>query len=130
MPSSSCDEDVPIGLARLLIDAGCPTRTTRGTNRLNAWDADQLLFAAEQGWTLSTHNRKDFRMLHDAWVLWPSRWHEPQVHGGILAFDRGPSAEQIVRAIRGLLAAMDESLAGRTFDWFARDGGTWKQWRT
>lgn len=129
MPSFYCDEDVPIGLARLLSDAGYPTRTTRGVGRLAAWDADQLLFATEQGWTVITHNRKDFHTLHDAWTRWSPRWQDSRAHGGILTLDRGPSASQIVAAIGSLPATMNESLAGCTFDWFARDGGTWRQWR-
>jgi hypothetical protein len=130
VPSFYCDEDVPVGLAPLLIVAGYPTRTTRGVGRLTAWYADQLLFATEQGWTLITHNRKDFHTLHDAWLHWSPRWQDSRPHGGILTLDRGPGAAQIVAAIGNLPVTTNESLTGCTFDWFARGGGTWVQWRS
>jgi hypothetical protein len=37
-------------------------------------DAQILLRAAEERQTLVTHNSKDFRALHEAWVTWRQRW--------------------------------------------------------
>jgi hypothetical protein len=37
-------------------------------------DAQVLLRAAEARQTLVTHNSRDFRALHEAWVTWRRRW--------------------------------------------------------
>ena len=107
------DEDFPIAVAGLLTAAGHPTRTTVAAGRVGRWDAEQLLYATEQGWTIVTHNRRDFRALHEGWIVWSSRWREPRPHGGILT----------------LLAVDGLTLVNGTFEWFARNGGEWVEWR-
>jgi hypothetical protein len=111
--------------------AGHPTRTTVGVGRLGRWDAEQLLFASEQGWTLVTHNRRDYHALHEGWIVWSPRWREPLSHQGILTLDQGyrlrPS--DYARALLTLLSSEGLLLANRTYDWFARNGGEWVAWR-
>ncbi len=55
-----CDEDVRVEVAAFLIQTGHRAWTTVGERRLGAWDSDQLRYASDHGWTLITHNRRDF----------------------------------------------------------------------
>jgi len=121
---------VNIEVADLLHQAGHSVRTTTGERRVGAWDPDQLAFATDRGCILITHNRRDFRTLHDAWMQWSSRWQEQQRHGGMLILDQGPLPNIIAERILAFLATAPATLAGDTFDWFARAGGTWVQWRS
>jgi hypothetical protein len=130
MASVYCDEDVNPKVAILLSQAGHSVRTTIDERRTGAWDPDQLAFAADRGSILITHNRRDFRTLHDAWMQWSPRWQERQPHSGILILDHGPLPIVIAEAIRTFLVMAPPSLVGRTYDWFARDGGSWNQWRS
>jgi hypothetical protein len=57
-------------------------RTTPGMSSIT--DGRQLLFAAEHGSALLTHNGKDFLLLHDAWRRWSVAWRSRQAHEGIL----------------------------------------------
>src|SRR4051812_10884056 len=82
------DEDFPIGVSALLRAAGHDVLTTQQARRLRAWDADHLRFATDGGRTILTSNRKDFRTLHEAWLLWSRFWREPRSHAGILTFDQ------------------------------------------
>lgn len=130
MASFYCDEDVRVEVADFLIQTGHRAWTTVGERRLGAWDSDQLRYASDHGWTLITHNRRDFHTLHDAWLQWSPFWREQQPHGGMLILDHGYPAGVTIEAIRVLLADVPATLHGFTYDWFARDGGTWEQWRS
>lgn len=125
------DEDVPVAVASFLSGAGHPTRATVTVGRLGRWDADQLLYAADRGWTIVTHNRRDYRALHEGWLAWSPRWREPHPHAGILTLDKGHrlTAGDYASTILALLATGDLTLANRTYDWFAGSGGRWVQWR-
>jgi hypothetical protein len=37
-------------------------------------DVQVLVHAAEHGQAVVTHNNRDFRALHEAWVTWRHRW--------------------------------------------------------
>jgi hypothetical protein len=78
------DEDVSVHLVPELEVLGHEVKSTSGERRFGASDSQQLLLAAERGWVLVTHNRRDFRMLHDAWYLWSRRWGVSPSHAGIL----------------------------------------------
>lgn len=129
MVSFYCEEDVNPKVAILLSQAGHSARTTVGARRIGAWDPDQLAFATDQGSILITHNRRDFRTLHDAWMQWFPRWREQQPHSGTLILDHGPLPIVIAEAIQTFLVTVPPSLANVTYDWFARGGGIWEQWR-
>lgn len=125
------DEDIPVAVAGGLTAAGHLTRTTVAVGRLGRWDADQLLYAADQGWIMVTHNRRDFRALHEGWLAWSPRWREPRPHAGILTLDQSNRlvAGDYASAFLALLATDALTLANRAYDWFARGGGQWLQWR-
>jgi len=68
------DEDVAHAVASLLRYRGLNVDSAKELGRLGLTDPQVLLRAAEQQQTLVTHNRKDFRALHEAWILWRGRW--------------------------------------------------------
>ena len=60
------DNDVARECADDLRAYGHDVITTRELSRARATDDEQLLFAAQQGRILFTHNWRDFLLLHDA----------------------------------------------------------------
>jgi hypothetical protein len=56
VPELYIDNDVTMRAAPLLSAAGHTAYTTAQFNRQAAYDYDQLLYAAQQGWVLLTHN--------------------------------------------------------------------------
>lgn len=126
------DEDVQSLVTPSLRGAGHDVLTTVAARRLRAWDTDQLLYATENDYVLVTHNRRDYRALHEGWLVWSSRWQEPRPHGGILTLDMGQrlNASVWVAAIATLLANTALVLPNHTYDWYARGGGgQWVEWR-
>jgi hypothetical protein len=122
-----CDEDVRVEVATLLSHHAW---TTAGERRLAAWDSDQLRYASDHGWTLITHNRRDFHTLHDAWLQMSPFWRDQRSHSGMLILDQGYPAHVTLAAIQTFLITASPSVAGQTHDWFARGGGVWVQWRS
>ncbi|HEX5504631.1 MAG TPA: DUF5615 family PIN-like protein, partial [Thermomicrobiales bacterium] len=61
MAAFYADENIALGLAPALRRYGHSVTSTAEEHRLGAPDPHQLFYAAERGWTLITHNRRDFR---------------------------------------------------------------------
>jgi Domain of unknown function (DUF5615) len=68
------DENVAHAVASLLRSHGQDATSARELSRLGISDVQVLVRAAEEGQTLVTHNSKDFRALHEAWVTWRRHW--------------------------------------------------------
>ena len=75
---------------------------------------------------LVTHDRHDFRMLHDAWVAWPAAFGVAlPPHPGILVLDSA-LPETLARVLAAFLSdATTEALANGIFWWHRHDG--WRQ---
>lgn len=127
MPILYLDEGVKDEIVHLLVAPERSSRTARDERRLRASDAFQLIYAAEQGWTIITCNRDDYHLLHDAWLLWSHRWGMTRMHAGILALDQGHPTTVMVEAINSLLE-IAPPLVNAMFDWTARDG-LWRQYQ-
>lgn len=121
MPILYLDEDVKYEIAHLHVAPDRSIRTARDEGRLRASDPFQLIYAAEQGWTVVTCNRADYHLLHDAWLLWSYRWGMAQMYAGILALDQGHPTTVMVDAINRLLNAAP-SFVNAMFDWTAQNG--------
>jgi len=91
------DEDVSVLVADLLHPHGFEVLTTRKAHNLGRDDATQLIYAAEHHWTVLTHNRVDYEILH-AQAL---REHRP--HHGILIANRRASDFELARRIMTVL---------------------------
>jgi len=91
----------------LLVVDGHDVVTARDLSGERLPDDAQLLLAVRSKRTFVTHNRADFKMLHDAWVTWPAAcgMSLPR-HPGILVMD----------------TASPERLANGIFWWHHRDG--------
>ena len=85
-----------------------------------------LLTSTQAGRVFITHNRDDFRMLHDAWVTWPAAFGMAfPAHPGILILDQG-SVETLARIVIDMLAQLPpERVANGIFWWHRHDG--WRQ---
>lgn len=112
MPALFLDENVKVELADALSAAGIETHTTVGEQRLQAIDADQLLFYANQGRVCVTQNRRDFLTLHEGWAAWTGAWGIPLAHSGILILDQGPLIPILMAALVPFLAGLPRSRIG------------------
>ncbi|MGH2615466.1 MAG: DUF5615 family PIN-like protein [Thermomicrobiales bacterium] len=120
------DEDVSHRFASLLRSRGWNVDSAKELDRLGLSDVQVLLRAAADGQTLVTHNIKDFRALHEAWVTWRWRWaaevehvtgrpvHLSQ-HAGILITPHLPNHE-LARILEEFADAA-EPMADRLFSW-------------
>jgi hypothetical protein len=72
--SFALDENVADSVASILRLRGLDADSARELGRLRLSDVQVLLRATEARQTLVTHNRGDFRALHEAWVTWRRRW--------------------------------------------------------
>ncbi len=120
------DENVRHDLAGLLRSRGWDIDSAKELGRLRLTDTHVLLRAAEAGQTLVTHNDKDFRLLHEAWLTWRERWenevarltgvHLPlSRHAGILIVPPLP-----IHDLARILEPFDDtsdSLDDRLFAW-------------
>jgi hypothetical protein len=81
------DENVSSLLSDLLRSYGHVVYATYDEGRSTATDGSELLYAADRGWIVLTHNRADFLMLHDAWHLWSHSWNVRPEHAGIIVLE-------------------------------------------
>lgn len=114
------DGDVRVDTAAYLEAAGYAVHTTARLGRVGALDPDQLHYAVQRGWTLVTHNRKDFPLLHLAWTTWGLQ----PAHAGILALTHGPPSVAIAGAIDALLNT-SPALSDILYNWTEPDN-TWR----
>jgi hypothetical protein len=117
------DENVAHPLAGLLRSRGLSADSAKELGRLSLSDPQVLLRVAEGGQTLVTHNSKDFRALHEAWVAWRQRWAREVAqatgslvqlsrHAGILIAPHLPihTLAQIIEEFVDANAIMDDRL--------------------
>lgn len=64
-------------------------------------DGQQLLAAQSAQRILVSHNRKDFRLLHDAWYRWAEAWGVQPDHAGSLIVPHTRNIDDLVRALNG-----------------------------
>lgn len=97
------DHCVPISLAALLRTHNYLARAARDEGLAGATDDEHLLFAAQNGCTLVTFNRKDFELLHSAWQRWSRVWGVSARHSGIIILDTAPDdqlAQELDKFVR------------------------------
>lgn len=119
------DNDVATRVADELRTLGHHAVTTRSLHRGHTRDEQQLLFAAQQGWIVVTHNAKDFILLHDAWQLWANAWQVPAQHAGIMIPPHGSTwpATKIALELHRLLQ-IGQMITNQLFEWYQT---TWVQ---
>jgi len=102
--------------------AGHDVISTRDVGHERSDDA-LLLYSVQAGRVFVTHNRLDFRMLHDAWLTWPAAFGQAlPPHPGILVLDTAPPAA-LARVLSAFLGATPpERLVNAIFWWHRHDG--------
>lgn len=115
------DHNVSQPLADLLCGTGHTVITARDLHLEVAGDERHLVVAAERRTILCTHNVKDFRLLHDAWLLWSRTWNVQPIHAGIVIF---PDAWPDARAAQelGSLIAQGFAFVNTCYEWRPRIG--------
>lgn len=78
------DEDVSVAVGPLLAGRGHDVIHAFDLNNRQVPDPDHLLYAANSGRIMVTHNRKDFEELHRVWLAVTSWGLMDRVHSGIL----------------------------------------------
>lgn len=78
---------------------GHTARTALDLGLAHAGDDEHLLIAAQNGWILVSHNRKDFNLLHDGWRRWSAAWGVIALHGGILIIPQSWPAKRTASEI-------------------------------
>ena len=93
------DHDVSDRVVPLLRGLGHTVVTSDEVGLGAAVDPYQLLTATHNGWVLVSHNRKDFRLLHNAWLLWREAWgvSSSVEHGGILILPHARASDTVAR---------------------------------
>jgi hypothetical protein len=134
--SFALDEDVSHPVARLLRRIGHVAESATELDRLGLRDVQVLLRATERNQTVVTHNKKDFELLHEAWVTWRRRWMaEAETakglpvplsrHVGIVIVPHLPNHE-LVRILSDF-ASTAEAVDDKLFTWSQEQG--WEEVR-
>ena len=127
MASLYLDHNISLRLALPLRAAGHDVVTARDLGLTRLTDDAKLLSAVRVGRVLVTHNRRDFTLLHDAWLIWPAAFGLAlPPHPGILVLD--PAPRELLSAVLGaVLAAMPPTgLANGLNWWHGRQGWRWR----
>ncbi|HEX5167040.1 MAG TPA: DUF5615 family PIN-like protein, partial [Thermomicrobiales bacterium] len=116
------DNDFPLGAGGELLQLGHDIESARSTNREHCHDEDQLLYAATTNRILLTHNRRDLRLLHDAWHRWGRAWSVQHQHAGILVLPQGRTYREHVTRVLALLGQNESvtnqlHICGGSGDW-------------
>ena len=131
------DHNVARRVEVLLEGDGHDVLASRTINTERLPDDVLLLTTVRLSRIFVTHNRTDFKMLHDAWVTWPAAFGMAlPPHPGILVLDTA-SPEMLASVIAHFLdAARPEDLSDTVSWWHSRDswdrsidGGPWEPYQ-
>lgn len=113
-----CNNDVSVRLLPLLKSAGHGAAPAVGLDLAGAGDEVQLLTAVQRDEILVTYNRRDFMLLHRAWILWPLEFGAAlPPHRGILALDQVAPGLQLDALDTLLSAVSTEGLSNQMLWW-------------
>ena len=115
------DHNVHRGLAQLLRTGGHDAVATHEISLERATDDVQLLTAAEHGWIMVTHNRKDFVLLHRAWRRWSRAWNVTPEHAGVVILPQGRPHTDLKDLLNGFLE-QGLPLFNELYEWRAGEG--------
>ncbi|MBI4822861.1 MAG: DUF5615 family PIN-like protein [Nitrospirae bacterium] len=88
------DEDVPLSFAQALLNRGVDVITTQQAGNYNLSDKEQLIFAVKGKRAIFTHNKKDFKVLHDEFIS------HGKEHSGIILSDQLPVGVLLKRLMK------------------------------
>lgn len=121
------DEDLSDSLPGFLGGLGHDAVHTRAIGNSGFIDPEQLAYAARHGRVLLTSNFDDFRMLHEAWLVWTPEWAGAGAspHPGILVVPNPNemNADAMARLVDAFVRRADMAdLRNRLFRWRASTG--------
>lgn len=112
------DNDVSLRLVPLLEEVSHTTTSAVSLGLATAGDEVQLLTAVQPGEILITYNRRDFMLLHRAWLLWPSSFGVGlPPHSGVLVLDQIAVRQQFDALYTLLSASTAENLSNQLLWW-------------
>jgi hypothetical protein len=115
------DHNVSQDLAHLL-RADHDVVSARELSRERLTDDAQLLAAVLDERTVVTHDRRDFTLLHDAWLTWPAAFGQMlPPHRGILVLDAAPY-RTLFSVLASFLVATPAPIMNELLWWHHRDG--------
>lgn len=88
------DEDVPFSFAQALLNRSVDVVTTQQAGNYGRSDAEQLQYAAKEGRAIFTHNKRDFRLLHNKYL------QAGKEHSGIVLSDQLPVGIMLKRFMK------------------------------
>jgi hypothetical protein len=112
-----------IAIARSLRELGHSAITTQEISLAAGKDPVHLIGAAMKDRIIVTTNAGDFRMLHEAWLLWTAIWTISPQHAGILLVPQAGSFDRRARQIDALLAGRT-TLPNELWEW-RNDSAGW-----
>ena len=115
------DHNVARELGGLLSRAGHGARSAQALGMARAGDEEYLLLAARSGWTVLTHNAKDFLLLHAAWRHWSRDWGVGLQHAGILVLIPPVTPAEAAREVLSLLGT-GTGFTDAAYVWRRRSG--------
>ncbi len=101
------DEDVPLSFAQALLNRGVDVITTQQAENHGLSDKEQLVFASKEKRAIFTHNKKDFKMLHDKAIA------GGEGHSGIVLSDQLPVGTLLKRFMQLWFALKAEDMQNR-----------------
>lgn len=119
------DQD-SLGIAQQLRADGHQVTTAHERSLETAFDEEHLLLAVQHNEILITHNGKDFRMLHRAWLLWLRAWDVRPEHHGILVLEQIRPPERLAQEVNALLSTRPV-LTNSLFQWRRSSG--WERYQ-
>ena len=118
------DENIHVDVAPGARHLGLDSDSFREHGTFGWTDPRQLAKAADLGRAIITSNKKDFRRLHEALLLWRIRWNVPNAlcHHGILIVPhvKLPVLIRIIEVFDGIFANVN--IDDRLFMWDERRG--------
>jgi hypothetical protein len=120
------DHNVSHAVSFSLERAGHDLVTARDVSSERLPDDAQLLFTVQVRRVFVTHNRADFKMLHDAWLTWPAAFGMAlPPHPGILVLDQDRPA-LLAEVLRDFLSETSPGQLDNSILWWHRRDG-WRR---
>jgi hypothetical protein len=114
------DNDVPVAVAHELLARGHSAFTARDLGLMSAPDPVHLQHAARNNRILVTHNKRDFRLLHQAWTT----WFATRAHSGILVIKQQALLAPDMADAIDTFVRTGQPLTNRAYEW--KPGGYWE----
>lgn len=101
------DEDVPFSFAEALINRGVDVITTQQARNYKKPDIEQIVYATKENRTIFTHNKKDFRLIHNEYLS------ARREHAGIILSDQLPTGTILKRFMKLWFSLDAENMKNR-----------------